>query len=105
MSEVAYTLVVTFPDAALVESWLRWLRQGHIAAVLAGGAVRAEIVALDGPTPSFEVRYWFPSRAAFQTYERDHAPRLRAEGLLRFPVERGITYRRSVGVVCDRFPR
>jgi hypothetical protein len=45
------------------------------------------------------VRYHFPSREAFAAYERDHAPRLRADGLRRFPPERGVSYRRSVGVV------
>jgi hypothetical protein len=99
LTEVAYTVAVTFTDAALAEEWLRWLRGGHIADVLAGGATAAEIVAVDGPERSFEVRYRFPSREAFAAYERDHAPRLRAEGLQRFPVERGVSYRRTVGVV------
>jgi hypothetical protein len=67
--------------------------------VLAGGACDAEIVQLDGPEPAFEVRYHFPSRAAFARYEKEHAPRLRAEGLRRFPVEKGVVYRRSVGQV------
>lgn len=38
-------------------------------------------------------------RACFETYERDHAPRLRAEGLARFPVESGIRYSRSLGEI------
>jgi hypothetical protein len=104
MPEVAYTVAATFADAALAEAWLRWLRDGHIAAVLDGGASRAEVVALDEPAHSYEVRYRFPSREAFARYERDHAPRLRAEGLWLFPPERGVSYRRSVGIVCDEFP-
>lgn len=103
MAEIAYTVAVTLPDEATVQEWLRWLREGHIAEVLAGGASAAEIVALDGPGRAFEVRYHFASRAAFERYEQQFAPRLRAEGLQRFPTERGITYRRSVGIVLDRF--
>jgi hypothetical protein len=99
MPEITYTVAVTFANADLVEPWLRWLRQGHIAEVLAGGATSAEIVALDAPANAFEVRYRFPSREAFQGYERDLAPRLRAEGLRLFPVEKGVQYRRSVGVI------
>src|SRR5215813_9149671 len=99
MQELVYTVAVTFADAALAESWLRWLRDGHVADVLAGGATAAEIVRMDGADCTYEVRYRFPSREAFAAYERDHAPRLRAEGLQRFPPERGVTYRRTAGVV------
>lgn len=105
VNEIAYTVAVAFPDGELVEPWLHWLRDHHIADVLAGGATRAEIVVLDAPAPTYEVRYRFPSRQAFDLYERDHAPRLRAEGLRLFPVEKGIRYQRSVGVIWDVFPQ
>ena len=101
---IAYTVAVTFSNPDLAEDWLRWLTEGHIAEVLAGGATDAEIIALDGPDHAYEVRYHFPSRAAFALYEKEHAPRLRAEGLARFPVDKGITYRRSIGVVRKSFP-
>jgi hypothetical protein len=103
-TEVAYTVAATFTDPALAEAWLHWLRDGHVAEVLAGGASRAEVVALDGPDCAYEVRYHFPSREAFEHYERVHAPRLRAEGLRLFGVEKGVRYQRSVGRVCDTFP-
>jgi hypothetical protein len=104
VGEVAYTVAVTFTDRGLADAWLRWLRGGHVAEVLAGGAAAAEVVALDGPDTAYEVRYRFPSRAAFDRYEREHAPRLRAEGLRLFPADRGVGYRRAVGVITDRFP-
>ena len=105
MTEIAYTVTATFPDRQLADDWLRWLRDGHIAEVLAGGATFADMVILDSPALSYEVRYRFPSRETFDRYEKDHAPRLRADGLRLFPVERGIAYRRSVGVIADEFPR
>jgi hypothetical protein len=104
MSAVIYTVTATFADEAVAREWLRWLAEGHVAEVLAGGATDAEVVALDGPDRAFEVRYHFPSREAFERYEREDAPRLRAEGLRRFPAERGVAYRRSVGAVQARFP-
>jgi hypothetical protein len=104
MPAVANTVAATFDDPALADDWLRWLREGHIAEVLAGGGTRAEIVELDGPKRSFEVRYSFPSREAFAVYERDHAPRLRAEGLRLFPPEKGVAYRRSLGDIQGTFP-
>lgn len=103
MSAIAYTVTITFTNAALVEPFLRWLREGHVAEVLAGGATDAEIVALDAPAQAYEVRFHFPSRQVFERYEREHAPRLRAEGLRLFPIEQGVAYRRSVGVVCNTF--
>jgi Domain of unknown function (DUF4286) len=104
MAEFAYTVVVSFTDPAVAEEWLGWLNAGHVAEVLAGGATRAEIIALDGKPLSFEVRYHFPSREAFARYESDHAPRLRAEGVEKFPAERGVSYRRSIGNVLRAFP-
>jgi hypothetical protein len=108
MAELAYTVYTTFRDAALADEWLRWLRDGHIAEVVAGGATDGAIIELDAPddappgSRAFEVRYHFPSRERFGSYERDHAPRLRAEGLKLFPVERGVSYRRAVGTVMTR---
>jgi hypothetical protein len=101
-AEVAYTVAAAFDDPAVAAEWLRWLTDGHVAAVLAGGATAAEVVELDGPKRSFEVRYRFPSQQAFAAYERDHASRLRAEGLQRFPPERGVSYRRTLGVIVHR---
>jgi hypothetical protein len=102
--KIAYAVAATFSDPGLADEWLGWLHTGHIADVLAGGATDAEIIGLDGPEHAYEVRYHFPSREVFALYEKEHAPRLRAEGLARFPVDKGIIYRRSVGVVKKTFP-
>jgi hypothetical protein len=99
MSTIAYSVSAVFDSDEVADEWLRWLQAGHVADVLGAGAVDAEIIALDGPRPAFEVRYHFPSRQAFADYETGHAPRLRAEGLQRFPPERGVTYQRSLGSV------
>jgi hypothetical protein len=98
---IAYTVAVTFHDDALAEEWLRWLIGGHVQEVIACGAMDAEIIRLDGPGRSFEIRYHFDSRESFQRYEREHAPRLRAEGLKLFPTENGVVYRRTVGRVVS----
>jgi isopentenyldiphosphate isomerase len=94
-----YSVAATFTDRAVADEWLAWLNGGHIADCLAaGGALDAEIIAVEGAALTYEVRYRYPSRHAFTVYERDHAPRLRAEGLRLFPVARGITYRRDTGL-------
>jgi hypothetical protein len=42
----------------------------------------------------------FPSRKAFDTYLRDHAPALRADSLKHFPPESGITFERQVAEIA-----
>lgn len=99
---IAYTVTVTFDDPKVADEWIAWLRDEHLAEVIAGGVLDAEVIRFDQAlqTPCRgEVRYHFASREALEIYERDHAPRLRAEGLKRFPPERGLVYARSLGEV------
>lgn len=94
-----YTVSATFEHDEVAREWLEWLACRHCAEVRDGGARTAEVVAIDGDAITFEVRYDFPSRDMFETYEQEHAPGLRAEGLDRFPTERGITYARTSGEI------
>jgi hypothetical protein len=100
MMSYRYTVKASFLDEQVAQEWVDWLRSGHCSEVLDGGATRAEVVALEGTPTSFEVRYDFPNRATFERYEETHAPRLRAEGLERFAVDRGIEYTRSTGTIA-----
>jgi len=95
----AYTVRCAFTDPQVAEEWLAWMRDEHFADVIAAGAQRAELVRLDGDPITCECRYRFADRPAFERYEREQAPRLRAEGLERFPLDRGLTYSRSTGEV------
>ncbi len=97
LTPLAYSVFVSFTDAAAMPEWLRWMRSRHLADVLAAGAQSAELFEL--AEGEFEARYRFASREAFAAYERDHAPRLRAEGLALFPAEKGVRYRRALGTL------
>jgi dipeptidase E len=100
---VSYTVAATFTDTTLADAWLAWLHGGHLAQVIAAGALDAEVIELETPVGrSFEVRFHFASREALDHYQREHAPRLREEGLRLFPVEKGVSYQRQVGVVSRR---
>ncbi|MEM9195968.1 MAG: DUF4286 family protein [Myxococcota bacterium] len=101
---LAYTVRGRFDDPAVGERWLGWLRDKHLKDVCDAGALRAEVVRLDGEPQTFEARYYFPSREVFATYQAEHGPRLRAEGLELFPTSLGIHYERSLGPVEERFP-
>lgn len=102
----AYTVRCELDDPALAEEWIAWMRDEHLADVVAAGAEAAELVRLDGDGDPItcEARYRFTDRAAFERYERDQAPRLRAAGLEAFPLERGLRYTRTAGEVVAKTP-
>lgn len=107
---LAYVYVVrcTFDAPEPMERFFAWLRDRHVADVCAAGAVDAELVRLD-PTQerphAVEARYRFASREAFLRYEREEAPRLRADGLaelanIGLSPDR-VTFTRTTGDVVD----
>lgn len=102
MPKLRYIVGVTLPDQATADRWLAWLRNGHIAEVIAGGATSATILQLNGAHLEYEIDYRFPSAAAFADYEKNHAPRLREEGRQLFPPDR-VLYRRTTATVVDEF--
>jgi hypothetical protein len=103
MSAIAYTVTATIADPQVAERYLAWLEDGHVDAVIAGGAHSAMIVRLDRASPGepvrIETRYIFSTRASFDRYEREHAPALRAQGQKLFAPTTGIAFSRSVGEV------
>jgi hypothetical protein len=76
-------------EAAIGADYLAWLR-AHVAEICAlpgfTGARLHEVI--DPPPPPGRlhlcVQYRLVDAAALETYLRDHAPRLRADGLARF---------------------
>jgi len=76
-------------DAAVAEAFAAWL-PGHVAELLAlPGFLAAEIFRVDEPAPpagevALSVVYRLRDRAALDAYLRDHAARLRADGIARF---------------------
>ena len=104
MPEILYTVRATCKDVPQRGRFLAWLSPNHVIAVMAGGATNARIVLPDRESEDapavVETQYVFPSRRAFDTYLRDHAPALRADGLKHFPPESGITYSRQVAEIA-----
>lgn len=98
--KIAYTVRATLPDRASADRYLAWLLDGHLRAVLQGGALSGSAVELDqgSGTIVIEARYLFGSQAEFNQYVSETAPKLRAEGLALFGVGTGISFNRSVGL-------
>jgi hypothetical protein len=103
LTVIAYTVACAFTDESVCDRWCAWMVDTHYGDLLDAGAVRAELVRF-GPLHA-ESRYLFATREAFDAYERDHAPRLRADGLAHFPLSLGLTYTRSVGDQIASLPR
>ena len=105
---VTYTVTATLPNAALAVEFIHWLANGHLAAVITGGAQSAQVVrhdpadGSDGEPTIVEVRYLFASRPALETYLSRYAPALRAEGLQRFGPGTGIVFHRTIGVLAHQ---
>lgn len=107
MAVVSYTVRCRFSgsDPVVAKRWMEWLRDSHIAEVIAHGANAAEIVRMNEEPETFEIRYRFPDREVFEKYLREYAPGLRADGLRRFPPELGLEYSRSDGDIVFTFPQ
>ena len=103
MPTLAYTVTAHLPNEEMVFRLLRWLHNGHVAAVIKGGATSALVVRADD-AHRLEVRYLFPGRDDFEMYERDSAPALRAQGQALFGPETGCRFERTVGVVVHEQP-
>jgi quinol monooxygenase YgiN len=87
-------------DAEVAEAYRAWL-EPHVREILAiPGFTGAELYREDDPgaRPVFTVRYHLDSHAALETYLREHAARLRADGLARFG-DRFSTTRRVLELV------
>jgi len=99
-----YAVTATLPSFSVRDEYVAWLASataghGHVADVIAAGATSGEVILLDGEgPPRVQARYTFANRDEFDAYVRDHAPRLRAEGLARFG-SWGITFERTAGEV------
>ena len=89
------------PDEHTRTAYLEWIQSGHLDQVRRGGATTATLVKVLEPASPLEVAsiYTFASREAFDVYLRDHAPRLRSEGVARFGPQSGVTFRRQVGTI------
>ena len=87
-------------DRAIEADYRAWLAI-HMRDILAlPGFTSAEVFEVLDPPPTagrigLSVRYFMRDRAALDDYQREHAPKLRAEGLKRFG-EEGVRIRRRV---------
>lgn len=104
---IRYTVACRFVsnDRELAAKWVNWLLTKHLQDVLDAGALAAELLALDGDLPHYEIDYRFADRAAVDHYLTHSAPSLRAEGLSLFPLELGLEHHRTTGSSVQQLAR
>ncbi|MCB9864345.1 MAG: DUF4286 family protein [Phycisphaerales bacterium] len=95
-----YEVNAEFIDPAIADAWAAWILDEHILDVIRAGARSGRLLRIDGDddTPRFSVQYQFETREDLDRYLRDHSPRLRDEGLRRFPAEK-VRYTRRIGEI------
>lgn len=99
-----YTVQCEFngDDQGIVDRWLEWLLPNHIQDVIDCGALSGEVIKLECEVPTYAINYTFENKAAFEEYERAHAPRLREEGLSLFPLSLGLAYSRNTAEIVGK---
>ncbi len=104
MPAILYTVRASCPSLQVRGRFLSWLSPNHVAEVMKGGASAVRIVLPDRESDAapavVETQYVFPSRKALDSYLRDHAPALRADGLKHFPPESGVTFTRQIAEIA-----
>lgn len=104
MPTILYTVRTVCPNIQVRGRFLSWLSPNHVLQVKAGGATAVRIVlpdrADDNAPAITETQYVFPSRKAFDTYIRDHAPALRVDAMKHFPPESGVVFERQVSEIA-----
>lgn len=101
MPRIAYTVTATLPDEQSASEYIRWLRTGHIDAVIRGGADQGMICRVIEPAEPIRVqtRYTFATREMYDRYIAIWAPALRQEGLERFGPGSGVTFERTLAEI------
>lgn len=95
-------VVATLPSEDVQREYLTWLEDGHVDAVIKGGAHSAMIVKLEASPegkPRVMTQYVFPTREVFDHYVEKHAPVLREDGRKRFGPDRGVKMERMLGEI------
>ncbi len=92
-------------DASILKQWLQWMKNKHINDVLATGLfTKARLVKvlveeeMGGQT--YAVQYFAETKTNLEEYYKNHAPKLRQEGLQLFG-DKMLAFRTELEVIED----
>ncbi len=87
MSGIIYNVTVNVSESR-VEEWLKWLREDHIPHLLGLGifsaATLVRVIGFEQGGKTYAIQYKAESIEAFERYEQEYAPALRAHMADRF---------------------
>lgn len=103
---IIYNVTVNI-DQSVHDNWLQWMQNKHIDDVLATGLfISARMVKvlveeeMGGTT--YSVQYFTDSRAKLEDYYKNHATRLRQEGLSLF-ADKMLAFRTELEVLSEHY--
>ncbi|HKQ50238.1 MAG TPA: DUF4286 family protein [Phycisphaerae bacterium] len=96
---ILYEVTTILRDEGVAQRWVRWILDEHIADVVRAGAASGRLLHIDDAPHTYVVQYEFASRDSLNTYLSSHAPRLRAEGALRFDASEAAYHRRTATII------
>lgn len=68
------------------QSWLKWMKQVHVPDVLATGLACAfDMLKSQDDASTYYFHYKFNTASDFESYQNNHAPRLKAHPQEKFP--------------------
>lgn len=82
---IIYNVTINI-DESVHDKWLTWMQNKHISDVLATGLFTSArlvkvLVEEEMGGVTYSVQYFAPTRENLENYYKNHAPRLRQEGL------------------------
>lgn len=73
-------------DMEVEQEWFNWMKTKHVPDVLATGLMRSHrIWKPEGEENLYYFQYDFDQIEDFETYQREHAPSLKADPMKKFP--------------------
>lgn len=82
---LTYQVKITI-EAAVEAEWLHWMKTRHVPDVIATGLVSSyQILKAEEPAHTYLFHYHFYSQKAYEAYQEQHAPRLKAHPAQKFP--------------------
>lgn len=91
------------------DRWLLWMNEVHIPEILATGLfTMARLVRVHADQPidgiTYAAQYTATQKEQLESYYRDHAPRLREQGL-RLWGDNALYFRTELEVIADHWPQ
>ena len=102
---IIYNVTINIEQSAH-KRWLQWMQNKHIADVLATGlfnnARLVKVLVEEDEGVTYSVQYFCDSREKLNEYYKNHAPKLRQDGLALFG-DKMLAFRTELEILSEHF--